>query len=303
LSAIQLDQELGIGLSGVRDHHDVWAFPVRHRRPRGSTTSETANLQPQEREKVADQLCDLVDKWMEVSNAENAASGCGDWELSPEGKSLLARMTGELLDNAERHSDPMSKDGDWSTTAFMAARNAPDGNRELRCYLAFLSVGQSIAETMANAPQELLAKAGSYLDRFGGAASRETLLTVLALQDAITSDPTARLELRGGTGLQDVLELIGDLGAAHRPGADVRVTIVSGKTCIRLRHPMLLGTRDSNGRRVQWCNVQNDPRLPPDGQTAFELPTHFGGTLVSVGFTLDSRLFLSDSIESDERAD
>lgn len=300
LSAIHLDQELGIGLPGVRDHSDVWAFPIRHRRPRGTTVSPTALLQPQEREKVADEFCDLFDKWLEVACREKQKDGELSWELSPEGRSLIARMSGELLDNAERHSVPGSSDGDWSTTAFMAARDGADGQRELRCYFAFLSTGLSISEAMSHAPEALLKAAERYLAQFGvSGPSRDTLLTVLALQDAITSDVNARINGRGGTGLQDVLELVSDLGAASQPGADVRVTIVSGKSCVRLRYPNLLGSRDNSGRRVQWCNPWNDPTRPPDRSVAFDLPAHFAGTLVSVGFTLDPRLFVAEDLDSD----
>jgi len=301
LSAIRLDQELDIGLQGVRDHEDVWAFPTRHRRPRGTTTSASANLQPQEREKVADDLCDLIDEWLHVADDERGNEDLDRWELSPEGRSLIARMSGELLDNAERHSFPGSTDGDWSMTAFMAARPSAEGKRELRCYMAFLSVGQSMAESMSGAPTELLNAAERYLGQFGGdGPSRETLMTIVALQDAVTSDPDATRSGRGGTGLQDVLELVADLGATDRPDADVRVTIVSGKSCIRLRHPHLLGQRDARGRRVQWCNPWNDPRRPPHVKTAFDLPAHFAGTLVSAGFTLDSRLFADEATEIDD---
>lgn len=292
LSAIHLDQELQIGLTGVRDHHDVWAFPIRHRRPRGTTASTTADLQPQEREKVADELCELVNEWLEVAGRENDDD---IWELSDEGKALISTMSGELLCNAERHSFPGSSDGDWSMTAFMAARKNNDGKRELRCYMAFLSVGQSISESFASAPAELLEKAEVYLGQFGRSGpSRDTLMTVLALQDAVTSDPVARRDQRGGTGLQDVLDFVGDLGAAHSGNADVRVTIVSGKSCIRLKHPILVGTRDTRGRRVQWCNSWNDPSRPPDKDVAFDLPRHFAGTLVSAGFTLDPRLYVGE---------
>ncbi|MHA6333184.1 hypothetical protein ACXYL9_05820 [Qipengyuania sp. CAU 1752] len=298
LSAIHVDQELGLGLGGVRDHSDVWAFPVKHRRPRNTTSSPTANLQPQDREKVADQLCELIDEWLEVANQVAANNGGAAWELSDEGKSLIARMSGELLDNAERHSLPDSLDGDWSMTAFMALRRDEHGDPILRCYLAFLNVGQSIAQSMERAPKSLLKPAARYVDQFGRRGpSRGTLLTVLALQDAITSNADASAAGRGGTGLQDVLEFVSDLGAASQSGADVRMTIVSGKSCIRLRHPNLLGARDPSGKRVQWCNPWNDPTRPPDNSTAFDLPHHFAGTLVSAGFTLDAQLFVAEDAE------
>lgn len=298
LSAVQLDDELAIGLPGVSNHNDVWAFPVKHRRPRGTTRSASANLVPQAREKVADQLCELVDDWLAVASAiqDGDEEKAFEWALSIDGKSLIARMSGEILDNAERHSIKGSYDGDWSTSAFMVRRfNDHTSKHELRCYLAFLSVGRSIAEAMEHASPHVLSTFSKYLRQYERKGqSRSTLLTVLALQDAITSDENAQRAGRGGTGLQDFLEFVGDLGAAYKPESDVRMTIVSGKSCIRLKNPNLVGTRDSRGRRVHWCNRQNNPGLPPDRNMAFDLPEHFAGTLVSVAFTLDPTLFVTE---------
>ncbi|WP_379553574.1 hypothetical protein [Qipengyuania sp. DGS5-3] len=291
LSAMELDKDLGIGLSSVRDHRQVSAFPIVRRRPRQTSTDPNRQLKPADREKLADKLVGLIDDWLWIACFEKKAETA--LELSGKGKGLIQNMVGELLCNAERHSIPGSVDGDWSMSAFMAAREAQDGALKFHCYLSFLNVGQSIAQSMSKAPAEILSKTESYLAKHkDGVLSEDGLMTVLALQDTITSKSYSDEFGRGGTGLQDVLEVAGDLGACNVPGSDVRVTIVSGNSCIRLGNPILAGVTDKFGRRLQWCNRENNPELPPDSSVAFKLPAHFAGTLVSVGFTLDPQLLI-----------
>ena len=289
LSAMELDRDLGIGLSGVRNHQHVSAFPIARRRPSKTSTDPNRQLKPADREKMADKLVELVDDWLFIAAHEREADTV--MELNDQGKSLIGRMIGELLCNAERHSIAGSDDGDWSMSAFMAARPGKDGETRLYCYLAFLNAGQSIAESMATAPPEMIDRTGKYMELHAKRQfSQETLMTVLALQDTITSNSAAVEGHRGGTGLQDVLEFAAELGACAMPESEVRVTIVSGKSCIRLRNPILAGKMDIRGRRVQWCNLENSAEAPPDPTVAFDLPAHFAGTLVSVGFTLDPQL-------------
>jgi len=303
LDAVGLSRDLNFSLNGVKDHSDIWPFEIRRRRTRGSTTSDSAQLQPQGREQLNDRLVDLIDEWLVVASREMKLSDADTWELTGEGKANIANMVGEILDNAERHSS-VDDDGDWTMAAFMARRDEPDCKTAMMCYLAFLSVGKSIAETIKTAPtgtKQFCEAYASFHARPG--QSYETLLTIAALQDGVTSAHSAAKAGRGGTGLQDTLDFVGDLGGAPGENADVRVTIVSGSSCIRLRHPILVGKRDGRGRRVQWCNEANDPTYPPDHGIAFDLPAHFAGTLVSVAFTLDPSLFVPEGEEEGQNDD
>ncbi|MGT2513432.1 hypothetical protein ACVOMT_03505 [Sphingomonas panni] len=194
------------------------------------------------------------------------------WRLSGDGKANIANMVGELLDNAERHSSAGS-DGDWSMAAFMAKRSNDDGTESMRCYLAFLSVGRSIEEAISTAPET----SRDYCERYAklhhrSGLSKGTLATIAALQDGVTSKHDAVRGGRGGTGLQDALDFIGLLAGYPAPTADARMTIVSGKSCIRLRHPILVGRRDGRDRRVQWCN-DLERSEPATGQKYSVRPT------------------------------
>ncbi len=302
LDAVGLRRELRIGLNDVKNHDDVWPFELWRRRTRGTTTAADALLKPQGREHLNDKLIDVIDEWLQVASL-NATSDGALWELSADGKFNIANMVGEILDNAERHSS-IDGDGDWTMAAFMAKRNAQGRASSMRCYLAFLSVGNSIAETIERAPKttkEFCDKYARLHVRPG--LSRDTLRTIAALQDGVTSAHSAYKGQRGGTGLQDTLAFIGELGGAPKPEADVRVTIVSGSSCIQLRHPILVGRPDGSDRRVQWCNEANDPGRPPDRDIAFDLPSHFAGTLVSVAFTMDPSLFVPEGDEDGQSND
>lgn len=282
-----------VALENDRDAHaDVWAFPLQRRRPALTSKSATLHLDPQAREVAAGRFCDAVDGWLGIPEI--------DQELTENGRGWLASIIGELLCNAERHSYADSNDGDWSTTAFMVRREE-NGVSLLKCYIAFLSVGRSFAESMTDAAQDIQESLATYQKRHAKSGlSAETLATVYALQDTITCDPAAREDRSGGTGLQDVLDFVNML--AGPAVGDARVTIVSGKSCIELTAPYIPGKRrDHLQPRLQWCNEENTSELPPNSKVAYDLTEHFAGALVSVAFTLDPD-YLAATVESGDGA-
>lgn len=279
LVAVGLGRALGMQLAGVRDLKDVWAFSLARRRPSLSSRASDRELFPQRRERVADDFCNAVDDWL-----GEAAS----LELTPEGKARFALIMGELLCNAERHSEPISKDGSWSVAAFMA-RRTEDGTEVFRCYMGFLSVGASIADSLRHAPPDVTEQVDAYchLHRSAG-RSAETLATLFALQDGITCDADAREADRGGIGLQDVMEFVSLVGQTRAIGRAPRITIVSGRSCIQLRLPYIRGERRTdNGQRVLWCNDENSPAHPPDPTFVFDLDNRLAGTIVALSFVID----------------
>jgi hypothetical protein len=280
-------------------HADVWAFPLQRRRPALSSQSEGVHLEPQTREKASDRFCEAVNDWLGVPEI--------DRELTTNGKGWIAGIIGELLCNAERHSQAGSDDGDWSVAGFMVKRSdGEEGGEEVyRCFLAFLSVGRSFAESLGDAAADVSAILNDYIStHWQSAQSPETLATVFALQDMVTCDPEARRSETGGTGLMEVLDMVGMLGGTKHPGREPKVTIVSGRSCIMLREPYMRGVRRTGPRdpRVQWCNAENDRSLPPDSNVVFDLEEHFAGTLVSVAFTLDPD-YLARESEEDHGSD
>ncbi|MGR6430452.1 hypothetical protein ACU5AY_05980 [Rhizobium sp. PAMB 3174] len=279
LDSVQLSRDLGMRLNWGHSTDNVWAFPRRTRRPAGSSRSAKRELEPQRREHVADEFCDAVDEWLEEAAFEI--------ELSRGGKARLANIILELLDNAERHSNPPGSDGTWSTAAFMAKR--PESGVDVyRCYMGFLSVGSTIAEGLKTAQPAIRQQIEEYCDLHEGTGrSRETLATLVALQDGVTRDPVAATNQRGGIGLQEVLDLINVLGFNSMPGKAPKMTIVSGRSCIMARQPYVQGTRNGvNEPRRLWFNEENSPRIAPDPEFVYDLNTTFPGTIIGLTFVL-----------------
>ncbi len=282
VEAVGLRRALGIQFrGGTRDTSGVWAFQLRRRRPSKSSRHVDRELEPQKREEVADQFCDLVDEWLGAHKEIPL-------ELNEKGRYRFSSLITELLDNAERHSEPDSKDGSWSTAAFMARREE-GGETVHRCYMAFLSVGASIAESLTTAS----ARTRDDIDKYTASHVRrgqsvKTLATLVALQDGISRDAKAEGADRGGIGFQEVLDFISTLGVLGREDRDPRMTIVSGSSCIKLRTPYLQGiSTEVDGPRYLWCNAANSPDDPPDIDYVFDLDGHFSGTVVGVSFVLD----------------
>lgn len=280
--------ELSIRLSAAEAESvrkDIWTMPVQRRTPLRRRPSE-ALIVPQRSDIAASRFGDLVNQWLSVDNMEA--------ELTPKGLSKLKGIFGELLDNAVRHSQPGAIDGSWSMAAFMAKRET-DSGAQFICRIAVLSPGQAIADTFKGAPTKIQEFASMYADRHANSQqSPDTLKTLLALQDMITTDPAAFAEEGGGTGLMETVGFFNALAALDSPSLAPKMTIVSGSSCIRLRPPYIVGQTDpawnkeSAPPRQLWCNGANSRNERPDAEYVFDLKSYLAGTLITMGFTLDT---------------
>ena len=285
ISAVGLQGRLRFELEPTPDGHaDVWAFPLRARRPAGTSTSESQHLDPQAAEKVGGDLCQAISAWL---------GECVGQSLTTEGRRCDKKIVGESLDNAERHSRrEYENDGDWMITGFMARREGPNGPL-FRCQLAFLSVGASISETVQDAPKSTLDEMEQYVSMHQGANpnhsyAEQHLQTIFALQDTVTRDHKAAGEGRGGTGFRDIICLFGDLAGSDATESDARISVVSGRTCLHIDHKHSDKARPMPGQRFNiWLNEANDELQPPETHAVKELENDFCGTLISMGFTLD----------------
>jgi hypothetical protein len=288
ISAVRLNKALTMHLP-VSDYEDVWAFPLRKRRPSGRSLSPDRHLQPQTREEVADQFCDAVDEWLGQPEFE--------MRLSKLGRSRFGSIIGELLCNAERHSHIEKNDGSWSIAAFMA-RRVENGSQVFRCYMGFLSVGLSISDSMmATCNNRTRTDIEKFVNQhLGSGISRETLTTLFAIQDGVTRVAEANDEDRGGVGFQDVLDMLNNIGGVRVAGRDPRMTIVSGRSCLKLRSPYISGMKAGELEpRLLWCNRNNSPTETPDRAFVFDLAENFPGTIVGLAYTLDPE-FLRESV-------
>jgi hypothetical protein len=282
LEAVRLREFLKMGSFGKVSMRDVWPFPLTQRRRSGTSTSKQIALQPTTTELTADQIVEKVNYWLrELEPAQ---------ELTEHGASKIKGMVGEILNNAERHSR-VGGDGEWITAGFMARRDIGTHDPKFVhiCHLCFFNPGRPISETIRDAPAEIKAQIERYIAKHTGCGvCDDTLATVFALQDGISRVLQGDGNPSGGTGLMDVVEFANEVGISELEEKDPKVVIISGSSLIRFDAPYRRGlSSDSDGRRLQWFNAENDVMEPPDPSHVMDLPIQFPGTLISVRVVLD----------------
>jgi hypothetical protein len=285
IKALRLNGPLRFGLGQTySDPNEIWAFPLRSRRPAGTSRSPTMHLDPQSSEEVAFELCDQIDNWLQQSSS---------LELSPEGRRIVGKIVGETLDNAQRHSRPdFPNDGDWSISGYMRRQGTGEGQTFI-CQMAFLSVGAPISTTVngcvAATKRQMDEYVASHLSSFPNQLyADEHLRTIYALQDRVSGDANAVENGRGGTGFRDIITFFGDLAAATSTGVGAKLAIVSGRTCLHIDANYCEVSRPARGQEFNiWMNAQNLKEIPPDSSSMVELDQEFRGTLITISLELD----------------
>lgn len=209
------------------------------------------------------------------------------------GRRLVLKIVGETLDNAERFSRPeFPNDGDWSISGYMRRQGDGDDAR-FTCQLAFLSVGASINSSVQGCDSKTKAKMDAYLADHGDAFpnqrfTKDHLRTIFALQDRVSGDPDAIANGRGGTGFRDIITLFGDLAEVSAQGANAKLAIVSGRTCLHVAATYCEVSRPHPEQLFNiWFNHENLKEIPPDRSSVVELDEEFRGTLITMLFELD----------------
>lgn len=298
LATIGVQYAMGIRLKGLTELSDVWAYPLMRRRSEGTTASSTPFLDAQTREIASDHFCDALNKWL--SHPDIGVS------LTDRGLGKIKNLLGELLENAERHSDGERRDGRWAVSGFMARRYDDDaGDWVYRAHLGIVSIGDSFSKSLERALPEVRNSIDEYvrsMRKKGAKQSDKTLRTLAALQDGVTCAADADSDNRGGFGLQEMLDIVSLLGETPVPDRRPRVTILSGASCIMLRAPYIRGLPISNDdpTRVLWCNPLNSKDEVPDQSFVFDLEPGLPGTVISVGFVLDPNYLKTATLEDDD---
>jgi hypothetical protein len=264
----------------VRDHNDVWPFHLQLRRP-GRSRSASRFLEPQTIEIVADRFVLSVNEWLALVAHRQLTSG---------GRRLVLKIVGEALNNAERHSIPNSDDGDWAITGYLAREKSQVQGEVYKCYIAFLSIGSSVAESVATGPKQMLVSMEAYVSKHRGRHfDEEALQTVFALQDGVTKNHEAIAGHRGGTGFQDILDFFTSIGDATSKAHQAKLAIVSGSTCINVSDPYMKGMQKEGvlSERELWFNKEYSQEYPPSRDHVLHLPGRLHGTLVSMVFAVD----------------
>jgi hypothetical protein len=258
-------------------------FRLRQRRAAGTSASVSRHIDVQSREVVADDLVSWFNNWL--SNLVNQ-------QLNREGGRIVRKIVGEVLDNAERHGHQSDNDGDWAIAGCLRQLDAPN-ETEYWCHLSFLSLGNTIEESMRTCDPQIRASIDKYvmLHQNCRELNSEALTVVFALQDGITRVPEAFNSNRGGTGLLDILEFFSGIGGTFSERMDPRLAIISGNTCILACGDYICGLRKSGedklSNRQLWFNPENSSHVEPSKNHVLVIPNRLQGTLVTMSFPLD----------------
>jgi len=274
--ATGLPSRLGIRLS---EPDGFLKFPLKHaRRVRG--TAERSS----EKEVQATKITQYVDECLD---------GYG-WELTDDAKGYLTSLVGEVLDNAEEHSQRP----DWWMAGYLRQKSKTYGD----CHITIFNFGQTLAESLQELPpdsmlrndiEELveLHKKKKYFSL--GGWTEENLWTLYALQAGVSRFNTGRDNLGGfarGYGTVKMIQFFQEIGKSDIAGEPPKMCIVSGRTHILFdgKYEMRSQkTRRGEDAEIIAFNKKNDLREKPDDKYVRHLRHPFPGTLISLRFYFD----------------
>lgn len=297
LAAIGIEEDLKVGFNGIEDFDDVWAFPLTRRRKTGDSRSRNIYFDVPSRDHASDRFCSALDEWLTRPEIR--------LQLTQSGRGNIKELLGELLENAERHSDGVRRDGSWTVAGFLAKREV-EGQQRFIAHIGIVSLGDTFAKSLERATDQQRENLDGYTSKMkslGASQSDATLMTLAAMQDGVTCIPEADKDGRGGYGLMQMLHLTNVLGATSNLNLRPEITIISGTSCIQLKNPYYNcdTVAGDNAARVQWCNKDNSAMVLPDESNVFDLKKGLPGTAISIRFTLDPQYLqkIMDEMQDD----
>jgi len=210
-------------------------------------------------------------------------------ELTRESVQQLGAYITEILGNAEDH--PGFRD--WTVQGYL------DNSLDVpTCEIAIVNFGWSIAETMKKAGKYTWDQISRFVlthrgSKFFGSGWRERdLLTVIALQEHVSSKNRDAMDSRG-QGTVEFIEFFQKVCAECSPDSPVkaRMAILSGSTHILFDGKYKLQGRgnDQHGKVIAF-NASNSLYLKPDPNYVRSLGSlTFPGTIISIRFPLGTR--------------
>lgn len=247
-------------------------------------------------------------KPMESADTEQASSELADYfnaclatqnhSLTMAGFRHLAHMTGEILANAQEHSDSKK----WYIIGYL--RQAP-GAKVGECNLSILSFGRTIFDTLNDATSEQLKSELNTLSDlhekagfFSQTWTKENLWTLYSLQEGVTRFRGTEKGKDRGMGTVKMIDFFQRLGQTAESGRVPRMCVLSGSTIILFddKYRLKTETFGQEQRQVIAFNSENDLFRKPNKNNVKCVKGYFPGTLISMRFFLDGE-FLSGSIQ------
>lgn len=283
VDAVNLSSFLEIGKINrtQRTHPPYWPFKIHFRRGKGKSKSNDISQQPSSDENILDSLIDTIEGWLKKFKRP----------LSSDHKRAIHGMISEALNNAERHSDLETRDGDWAIAGFLSSLPSSDGKQDkYYCSLSVVSLGASIHESLSKCEDpDTVRRMESYIGRHCKKAhmSREALTSVFALQDRVSRFKQGDGNSAGGIGLMDMIQCVNEMGRHAYSDDPPAITLLSGKVCLKIGPPYTdLISYDCDKPRNLWFNALNSLEQPPDTKYVMTLPISFPGTAVAIRFCI-----------------
>ena len=267
IEKLELDKFIGITIEAHNQNPNVFALPLIYK-PRRSLTFST-NVSTLEID--ISRLVTKIDEWL--SKLEHPMM------LTDEGKMCVQTFSGEILDNAQRHSI-QNQEGNWYMAGFMEYRNG-----HYSCCLSFVNTGLPIYETISNTENEVVKQNLELYLKKHKHIDKTLLATVYALQDGSTRQNYEGS--RGGVGMRTMVQFINEIGETEENLKPI-TSIITGNVCIIFKDNYR-NFYKSNLKYVQWFNQLQSQELPPDKNNVFLLKNYFPGTIISTRFLLDDK--------------
>lgn len=225
--------------------------------------------------------------------------------LAPRGRDMLCKLVGEVLANAEDHSDTRS----WWVSGYLRHRGEDYGD----CHITIINFGQTLAQSLQCLPSTSLLRRDiegltsehtrqGFFHLFGSNWTQDDLWALYALQEGVSRHNKEADKIGGrGVGTAEMIEFFQELGRCHEEGSAPKMCVVSGRTQFLFdgRYRMKSEpTAAGETRRIIAFNDDNDLQKPPNASCVRRLKRFFPGTVISLRFYLDRR-HLADMIRKD----
>ena len=252
----------------------------------GKQEVKTYRSSPQE--KAQQEFAEYINKCLLTQGYKLTEHGSGD----------ICRMVGEILTNAEEHSN-LDK---WYIIGYLTQEQVSGPGQ---CNLAIFNFGRTIYETLSSAdtcPQvrgqmEKLSSFHTKRGLFRSGWSEEALWTLYSLQEGVSRFTGGSKGPSRGMGTVKMIDFFLKLGHQTTDSRNPKMMLLSGSSHILFDGKYKLKEQQIGNeyRQVIAFNKDNDLRQPPDSDYVRSLKGIFPGTLISMRFFLDKNYLESVS--------
>lgn len=216
-------------------------------------------------------------------------------KLSASGRDNLLAYVSEILENAQEHSGTAT----WVIIGYI---DENDQRPTYRCVI--LSLGMTISESFRKLPSTSFAwrqvepyvKIHRKKKFFSPQWTEDTLLTIVALQEAISSKNTSKQTDRG-QGTVELIDFFQKMAIkCSSQLSSCKMALLSGSTIVHFLPEYPMRYSDTFDRKIIAFNRTNDLFLPPDSSCVMvNEGIKFPGTAISIVVPLSSSSIVETS--------